>query len=203
MENQRLKGDEALAGAVDALLSEGMDPEDAVQEAMLAALGNGGNGVAATNTDVLSPQAAAEICEQRNVPAAFEKWRDAFLKSLAALQDRSAAIRNKEVGHAKEPSLMCGCLKNPAAPGVPQEEEPRSVFFVHWKDPAARDCRPVSLDAENRVKALVATGRLRLGLQQCTDHAPSCGCPDGASAWMEEHAAPAGARRCRTLVFHV
>ena len=160
VDKQRLKGDEALAGAVDALLSEGMDPEDAVQEAMLAAAL--GNGVAATNTDVLSPQAAAEICEQHNVPAAFEKWQDAFLKSLAALQDRSVAIRNKEVGHAKELSLMCGCLKNPAVPGVPQEEEPRSVFFVHWKDPAAREGRPVSLDAENRVKALVATGRLRL-----------------------------------------
>ena len=102
-------------------------------------------------------QAQTQAQEQDgSVPAAFGVWQEEMNASLQALAEKSSTT--KAVGHGKKLSSVWGRALDPNC----TEEEPDSLFFVAWRDAAAREGRPASLDSENRVKAIVNTGSLRL-----------------------------------------
>ena len=101
-----------------------------------------------------------------DMSAAFALYQDELNKSLDALQRRLEAMRSRSVGQDKELSLVLGRISGGQATsseGEGGQEEAEAVFYVHWKDAdlGKRLGRPASLDEQNRVKCIVATGSLR------------------------------------------
>ena len=163
--------EENLGAAIAQHVDMGMNPEEAAEEAMLNLdylLGNQSDVEAAHvvlphggDDDAAIAAAAASRSRAMNSEA-FRRWVEEVALSAQALQFKVSA-QNRAVGEGGELSLVFGKIAEPKAgpaEGSTEEEESQSVFWVHWKF-AGELGRPATLDGENRVKCLVATGKLR------------------------------------------
>lgn len=103
------------------------------------------------------PSAARDI--QFHLHRAFDLWFEECVESLEALQHRMEAIQSKSVAENGELSLVHGNIHGQTSHGAIAEDI--SVFWVHWHGNGGTYGRPATLDSENRVKCIVATGALR------------------------------------------
>ena len=176
--------EENIAGSIAQHVAAGLDPEEAAEEAMLnhvSLLGNQSTTetsrpqLDSDDVDVDRPFAPAissiGVKTQAMNRMFFHAWVDEVVLSFQAFQYKVSA-QKRPVGDGGELSLVLGKIQEPrdatatsaatTAKPVDQSNEPESdtVFWVHWK--FAGDLgRPASLDKENRVKCLVAAGKLR------------------------------------------
>ena len=164
--------EENISSEIAAGVSSGLDAEDAAEEAILNCLvGNESvqKQVASVDSlDLSDPAQSSSFSSSGGsmaavFQAAFSNWMEELSISLKALQARQIAMREKPVGDNKEISLVLGRVSgisgSESGEGVTNEETD-SAFFVHWKTVGSTG-RPISLDASNRVKCIVATGALK------------------------------------------
>ena len=164
--------EENLVAAIAQHVDMGMNPEEAAEEAMLnldSVLGNESTSEAAHvwprdgDDDAAIAAAAASRSRAMNSEA-FRRWVEEVALSAQALQFKVSA-QKRPVGEGGELSLVFGKIAEPKAGPAEgateeEEEESQSVFWVHWKF-AGELGRPATLDRDNRVKCIVATGKLR------------------------------------------
>lgn len=158
-------------------LETGADPEDAAEEVMLNQTSLLGNQLP---HDVDAADAHDDIDDKADNAAgshvqttaakkstamsseAFRTWVEEVVCSVKALNFQVSANK-RPVGDGGEISLVLGKMGEPTTSSSSesgQQAESESVFWVHWKFAGSLG-RPVSLDHENRVKCIVATGKLR------------------------------------------
>ncbi len=166
--------EENIAVAIEEYITtNGCSPEEAAEEVMLnqsSLLGN--EDIPAcqfASPDAFSlsqppsnqppsnhPSAARDI--QFHLHPAFDLWFEECVESLEALQHRMEAIQSKSVAENGELSLVHGNIHGTTSQGATADI---SVFWVHWLGNGGTYGRPATLDSENRVKCIVATGALR------------------------------------------
>jgi hypothetical protein len=94
----------------------------------------------------------------------FGNWMEECFASCEALMRSKEAGNTLSVGQGGELSLVMGRIRGEGANSTStgaDNQDPESVFWVHWSDSAARLGRPATLDKDNRVKCIVPTGPLR------------------------------------------
>lgn len=172
--------EENLARAIAKNVESGMDPEEAAEEAMLnneTLLGNdtiSPNDLDDTGLDHLeNPNETTKHDETRKSIAmrreAFIVWVEECICSFQALI-RKTAEDKRPVGDNGELSLVLGDISGASTSKDSGDVLPKesnrgdygglAIFWAHWK--FAGDLgRPASLDKDNRVKCIVATGSLK------------------------------------------
>ena len=174
-----------LAHAIQEIVTKsGISEEEAAEEAMLGQhqlLGNDKQepisevGVSLSspsppNLQGLQSSSSSSRVEAAPAPQAsqgpFGNWMEAWFASCEALVNAREACNTTSVGQGGELSLVMGPIKgavanSTSASSAAGSQDPESVFWVHWSDSVARSGRPATLDKDNRVKCIVATGQLR------------------------------------------
>ena len=162
--------EENIAVAIDEYVNtNGCSPEEAAEEVMLnqsSLLGNedipacqfaSPDDFSLSQPPSNHPSAARDI--QFHLHPAFDLWFEECVESLEALQHRMEAIQSKSVAENGELSLVHGNIYGQPSQGAIAEDI--SVFWVHWQGNGGTYGRPATLDSDNRVKCIVATGALR------------------------------------------
>ena len=154
-----------IAASIADQIRGGMMPEEAAEEAMLnqeSMLGNVSIEHVGANASAESGAAnPASLPRPMQFETAFSHWFDQCLTSLQALLDRKQALETRSVGEKGELSLVHGHIQGAKASSEDSKEIQESIFWVHWREAERRSGRPASLDKENRVVCIVATGALR------------------------------------------
>eukprot|EP00434_Breviolum_minutum_P011912 symbB.v1.2.010508.t1/scaffold690.1/size332707/6 len=121
---------------------------------------------------VLQPEAASPVLVN-SFEGPFANWMEESSLSLQALYGAHLALQEKTTGQDGELSLVLGNIdgmketsdKSDISSRASSSKdidrvENQTVFWVHWKF-AGELGRPASLDNSDRVKCIVATGRLK------------------------------------------
>ena len=101
---------------------------------------------------------AAFHCLSFLMEQALGIWKDEATRSVQVLASAAESREKAVLGKGnRNLSLVCVPLRSR---GIGEEASTMTVQFVHWSE-AGVSGRPVQLDADNRVKALVCVGELR------------------------------------------
>jgi len=102
----------------------------------------------------------------RPLEGPFANWMEESSLSLQALYGAHVASKEKSIGSNGELSLVLGNIRGKStsiesSTGMNDSlDDAKTIFWVQWKFPGEMG-RPASLDANNRVKCIVATGDLK------------------------------------------
>lgn len=172
--------EENLARDIAKNVESGMDPEEAAEEAML-------NNESLLGNETISPKDLDDTGLDQLETADEKTKHDATRKSIAMRREafivwveecicsfqaliKKTAEDKRPVGDNGELSLVLGDISGASASKDSEDVLPKesnrgdygglAIFWVHWK--FAGDLgRPASLDKDNRVKCIVATGSLK------------------------------------------
>ncbi len=157
-----------LVTSINTLVGSGSTPEEAAEEVMLNHLiGNGfefENSTDASTPNKLNSEDVATCSDTSLFSETLTSWLGECTLSLKALQLQSQAHQDKTVGQDGELSLAFGNVLGDritsATEMVDSDTNSKSLFWIHWREPGSYG-RPATLDRDNRVKCIVATGKLR------------------------------------------
>ena len=171
-----------ISVAIAEQVARGYTEEEAAEEAILNHSSFMGN-EETTQTDVTCGDLGVVLQSETSSPVLvnsfegpFANWMEESSMSLQALYGAHVALQEKTTGQDGELSLVLGNIDGkPATSGESNISsrasssnnidrgatvEDQTVFWVHWKF-AGESGRPASLDNNDRVKCIVATGRLK------------------------------------------
>ena len=171
-----------ISVAIAEQVARGYTEEEAAEEAILNHSSFMGN-EETTQTDVTCGDLGVVLQSETSSPVLvnsfegpFANWMEESSMSLQALYGAHVALQEKTTGQDGELSLVLGNIDGkPETSGESNISsrasssnnidrgatvEDQTVFWVHWKFPGELD-RPASLDNNDRVKCIVATGRLK------------------------------------------